>query len=324
MQQAKPGIAGDIRHGSGDDLVFVNLSDPGAEYSNRRLVRSYATAHSHRDPTRKPKNRNATRASAQRHHVQTSSSNRNNGLGGEATATPDGVALARRTSTSGSMLQSVMWTLAEDKATMMLPRAPMSGATYGPFGAYPVPEQPWFAWVLNYYRNIQLPPGIAVVQQSEYEGLQYIDWHLRESITEPSLFYMQLLNACTPLVVEGRISQQTVVWIRCMLIQTLNEAIADSTRALSTATILTVGSIALHERLYGDMTVAVDVHGKALQKMIEMRGGSEALGIPRIGRELLQWTAEYTMPDSPPPSDDHLMNIWAPDDIRGQHPGYGD
>lgn len=302
--------------------MFVNLSDPAADDINRRLVRSCATAHSHRDPTRKPKNRNSsTRTSSKRHRVQTSLSYRDDSISKESTASPHALTWSRRSSASTT---TTLHSNPGRRTSPIVPRAPITGCSYEPFCAYPVPEQPWFAWVLDYYRNIQLPPGIAVVQQTVDEGLRYIDWHLRESITEPSLFYMQLLNACTPLVVEGHISQQTVFWIRCMLIRTLNEAIADSSRALSTATILTVGSIALHERLYGDMTIAVDVHGKALQRMITLRGGSEALGIPRIGHELLNWGAQFTVPDSPPTSEDHLMNIWAPDEIRGQHPGYGD
>lgn len=187
-----------------------------------------------------------------------------------------------------------------------------------------MPKQPWFAWVLDYYRNVQLPPGIAVVQRSHTEGVRYIDWHLRESMSEPAFFYMQLLNACTPLVVEGRIPQRTVVWLRYMLIRSLNEAMADSSRALNTAMVLTVGSIALHERLYGDMDVAINVHGRALNRMVALRGGSGALGIPRIGQELLQWTSECTAPDSPPKPDDDLINVWAPDNMRDQHPGYGD
>lgn len=322
MQQAKSRTSGNTtRHGSGSGLVFVNVSDPTADDANRRLVRSCATAHSHRDPTRKPKDRNSTsRAPSQRLRVRASVSHRGDSSR-EATVSPGSFGLPRRSEAS---TKTTGHTSLDQKTGLLLSRASMRGGTYEPFGSYPVSEQPWFAWVLDYYRNIQLPPGIAVVQESLDEGRRYIDWHLRESITEPSFFYMQLLNACTPLVVEGRVTQQTVVWIRCMLIQTLNEAIADSTRALSTATILTVGSIALHERLYGDISVAVDVHGKALQRMIDLRGGSDSLGIPRIGRALLQWCGEFTVPDSPPTSQDHLMNIWAPDEIRDQHPGYGD
>lgn len=65
-------------------------------------------------------------------------------------------------------------------------------------------------------------------------------------MSEPAYFYMQLLNACTPLVVERRIPYETVVWLRGQLVWPLNEAVGDSRRALSTEVILTVASIALH------------------------------------------------------------------------------
>lgn len=326
MQDPDPRLASSTHKENGSGLVFVNLSDPTAESANRRLVRSNATTHSHRDPTRKSKKRAAPSTNPRRLRSQKSlSSSRSFSISASRVASPNpttsltGHHDALSTGTEHLLLRSP-----NHPSSSLIPRASVVGGSYQPFGVYPVPEQPWFSWVLDYYRHVHLPPGIAVVEKSAAEGLHYIDWHLQQSISEPSLFYMQLLNACTPLVVEGRITRQTVVWIRCMLIKALNEAIADSKRALTTATTLAVGSIALHERLYGDEIVAVEVHGRALERMIALRGGQDALEMPRIGQELLQWTTDITAPDSPPTFEDHLMKAWAPDDMREQHPGYDD
>lgn len=301
------------------ELIFVNFSNPKVEEAGvRKLVRSRATAHSHRDPDRKPKAKGKKRVPARPRSllVATASS---------SSSSEDEFALlhvGRQGETGGLDPELVSPELIQSGLLRSRPRLyPVSSPT-DPFGAYPVPSQPWFQWVMDFYQHVQLPPGLAVVQQSNDEGRQYITWHLREAMSDPAMFYMQLLNASAPLVVQGRLPRDIIIWLRCMLVSALNEAIHDPVRAVSTPVLLTVASIALHERLYGDVNLAVEVHGRAYFQMLSMRGGIEALGVPRIGIKLLGWSGHVIAASNANESFDSLMNAWAPDELRSRHPGY--
>ncbi|KAK5729762.1 hypothetical protein LTS12_027299 [Elasticomyces elasticus] len=192
-----------------------------------------------------------------------------------------------------------------------------------PFNAWPVPPQPWYPWVLDYYRNVHFPPGIAIVQLSPAEGRSYIDYYMREAFSEPCLFYMALVNACAPLLAEGRVTKGMAFRVRADLVKSLNHAMGDLNHALSANVLQTIGNIALHERLYGNATLALEVHGRAYFRLLAMRGGKESLRLPRIGQKMLQWTESIVSAKSGlQPSE--LLSALAPDSVRLQHPGYDD
>ncbi|KAK1047319.1 hypothetical protein LTR74_017770 [Friedmanniomyces endolithicus] len=192
-----------------------------------------------------------------------------------------------------------------------------------PFDAWPVPPQPRYPWVLDYYRHVHLPPGIATVQLSPAEGRSYIDYYMREAFSEPCLFYKALVNACAPLLAEGRVTKGMALQLRAALVQSLNYAMGDLNHALSANVLQTIGNMALHERLYGNATLAVEVHGRAYFRLLATRGGKESLRLPRIGQKMLQWTESvFSANCGLRPSE--LLSALAPDNVRLQHPGYDD
>lgn len=75
---------------------------------------------------------------------------------------------------------------------------------------------PWerFHWVLDFYTKTHLLLGLQVVQRNATEGYAFLIWHMNLSLSEPSLFYMQLLNALKPLGADGHAKQADAIWVR--------------------------------------------------------------------------------------------------------------
>lgn len=299
-----------------EELTFVNISSPfDIDGAQRQLVRSRATAASHRDPSRKLK------TSAQDQHRRRKINTLRNGH--KRDRTPDvvspEVAVAAPFLFDADDRRLLARRVSGDDCNAPLRILYLVGGHTDPFEAFPVPALQWFSWVLDYYTNVHLPPGMALIQRSQAEGQAYISWHMREAMSEPSFFYMQLLNACTPLAVQGRVAPELAMWVRGQLIASLNEAMGDSTRALSTANILTVASIALHERLYGDHGVAIEVHGRALSRLLAMRSGLGRLELPRICYRLLLWVEEMLAATDESMESSDLLAAWAPKSVRQRH-----
>ncbi|KAI7192106.1 hypothetical protein KC363_g3463 [Hortaea werneckii] len=130
---------------------------------------------------------------------------------------------------------------------------------------------------------------------------------------------MQLLNACTALVATGHLPAQLILALRSHVVGALNSAISDPQRQLSIGTLLTVGSIALHERLFGDPAVAVYVHGDAFRRLLALRGEIGSLNMPRIGVKLLQFTDKVLSESNSDKTSAELLSAWAPEERRKRY-----
>jgi hypothetical protein len=114
----------------------------------------------------------------------------------------------------------------------------------------------------------------------------------RTALLEPAFFYVQLLSATFHLVREGHMKPLIYLWLRAETVRCLNEALSDPTRALSTATIMAVGRVALHESLYGDKAAAREIHRPAQRRMIAMRGGMDVFAreLTLFVIRMMHWT----------------------------------
>lgn len=310
-----------------ESLIFVNVSNPAAVDSQniRRLVRSSATRHSHRDPTRKPKSRRTGRAKdntstrSRRSPTKTISTleNRADSLSDAETDSSrqdsEQVPLGLFGSDNRVYIAGLLEPdrLQDDLRRLLLPDEHI----VPPNSAYPVDAEEWFPWVFSYYRTTYLPRGIQLLQQSEREGEWFVDWFLREGLRDPALFYVQLLSACAPLLGQGRIPEDHIFWLRGMVVRTINEAIGDTTRVLAVGTFLAVALIALHETLYGDKALATQVHARAFAQMIAMAGGIEHLIMPRLAWKILLWIDELLLLKGGhvEPITKELLHAWAPE-----------
>lgn len=110
------------------------------------------------------------------------------------------------------------------------------------------------------------------------------------ALAEPAFLYMRLLNTADDLGRLNAIEPAKIWWLRGEAIRQINEALQDPGRATSTGLILAVGRVALHESFYGDRELANRMHRPAQKRMIEMRGGLKALGLPGLSMRLMRWT----------------------------------
>lgn len=139
-----------------NELVFVNIGITGPTGSKsgiRKLVRSRATVYSHRDPSRKQRSLGGSRARPETSIARAESDER-------ITATLQRHAAAQ---------------VLAGNAKDWPPRIMLDGSHADPFSTYPVPAQPWFHWVLDFYRTVHLPRGISVVQRTSEEGESFIE-----------------------------------------------------------------------------------------------------------------------------------------------------
>ena len=135
-----------------------------------------------------------------------------------------------------------------------------------PFDTYPVPYQPWFGWLLDFWYAGTLPRARRLVKTTA-EGINaYILWSRRFEMTEPALFYTSLFLATGIPVANGMLRVEKALWLRGQAVRALNEALSDPERATSNAVISSVGKIALHEHIYGDREAAHRIHRPAQQR----------------------------------------------------------
>ncbi|KAI7618216.1 hypothetical protein KC343_g9181 [Hortaea werneckii] len=158
-----------------------------------------------------------------------------------------------------------------------------------PFETYPVPYQPWFTWLLDFWYIHILPKARSLVKLQPQTLSSYILWSRRFELTEPALFYTSLFLATGIPVANGQMHVEKALWLRGQAVRALNEALDDPDRAISNAMISAVGKVALHEFIYGDRQAAIRIHRPAQQRMIAMRGGIEKLGFPVITLQLMTW-----------------------------------
>lgn len=135
-----------------------------------------------------------------------------------------------------------------------------------PFDTYPVPYQPWFGWLLDFWYSGTLPKSNRLVKTTPERMNTYITWSRRFELTEPALFYTSLFLASGIPVANGSMGVEKALWLRGQAVRALNEALDDPERAISNAVISAVGKIALHEHIYGDRQAAHRIHRPAQQR----------------------------------------------------------
>ncbi|KAK0778080.1 hypothetical protein LTR91_018644 [Friedmanniomyces endolithicus] len=169
------------------------------------------------------------------------------------------------------------------------PSRPFTGLA-DPYNCYPVPYKPWFDGILHHMLTVFAPRGWPALNITHDQGLAWERYMVQHSLAEPALFYVRLLFASGDLVNKGVLQPEISLWLRAAAIKTINEALRDPKRASSDPLILAVGRIALHESLYGDRDAANSMHRPAQQRMIQMRGGMEALHFPKLVKRLMRWS----------------------------------
>ncbi|RMY96727.1 hypothetical protein D0864_05082 [Hortaea werneckii] len=112
---------------------------------------------------------------------------------------------------------------------------------------------------------------------------------------------------------------QLILTLRSQVVAALNSAISDPRRQLSFGIMVTVASIAQHERLFGDSAVAVHVHGDAFRRMLAMRGGIRSLEVPRIGIRLFQFTDKLLSESNLDKTAADVLSAWAPEERRKRY-----
>lgn len=106
---------------------------------------------------------------------------------------------------------------------------------------------------------------------------------------DAACFYMGLLNASGPLVLEGRLREIDALWIRGQTVQAVNQALSDPRRALSRALVYTVSLIVAHEAFFGDVVAAVQIHKPAQRRMLDLTGGIESWDVPDVMKHTFSW-----------------------------------
>ena len=135
-----------------------------------------------------------------------------------------------------------------------------------PFATYPVPYESWYSWLLDFWYCAVLPRARRLIKCESSQIDDYILWSRRFEMTEPALYCSSLFLASGIPVAEGKMPLERALWLRYQAVRALNEALADTKRASSTAVICAVGKIALHEHVYGDRELAHRVHRPAQQR----------------------------------------------------------
>ncbi|KAK5115057.1 hypothetical protein LTR62_001754 [Meristemomyces frigidus] len=215
--------------------------------------------------------------------------------------------------------------------------------TRNPFSQCPVPFQSWFSPLLHDWCNITISRTCVLLDFRPSEIRQYIQWMGTTLLTDPALYYTSLFLASGSAVVRGSCNINRGLWLRCQAVGALKQALADPLRATSMQMIWAVSQVALHEHMYGDRELAVQLHRPAQQRMIKLRGGIETLRLPGVAMKVMLWLDTYMAAESgtqayfadlpvrfshcgvQPLSREQALRVAdGVSPLRHNHPGYGD
>ncbi|KAM3419036.1 hypothetical protein BST61_g4991 [Cercospora zeina] len=330
-------------------FVFVNFDfghDEDQKRTSRKLIRSKATAYSHRVAPRGGMKSEVSLPLLRSASEGESSTTTSTLASSESSGTHRAVKRARGNSDASDVDDGgVQANMRRKRATLpfdlSLPDlASMDASMRDPFLTYPVRYRSWYGKLIGYWYNVVLPRSTRVIKASPTELQSYTIWSRKQELSEPVLFYTSLFLASGIPVAEGLFPVQAALWLRHKTVQAMQEALADPDRATSIPVILAVGRIALHEHIYGSRELAHTMHRPAQLRMINMRGGLANLGLPATTIQLIVWldalmSAETgTTPyfaDVPkkvgiqsytPQEAIHVTNFSSPH--RTAHPGYDD
>ncbi|GIZ40212.1 hypothetical protein CKM354_000356200 [Cercospora kikuchii] len=302
-------------------FVFVNFDygdNEDQKKTSRKLIRSKATAYSHRVAPRGAMKtevnlRLLKSASQGGSSSSTSTLSSIEASSKEASETHKATKRAREHSDTSDIEDGgVQANMRRKRATLPIRREPsptgsdrslspanfemflpdltsMDASMRDPFLTYPVRYRNWYGKLISYWYNVVLPRSTRVIKASPTDLQSYTVWSRKQELSEPVLFYTSLFLASGIPVAEGLFPVQAALWLRHKTVQAMQEALADPDRATSIPVILAVGRIALHEHIYGNRELAHTMHRPAQLRMINMRGGLANLGLPATTIQLIVW-----------------------------------
>ena len=278
-------------------FVFVNFDNKDDEIqkkNSRKLIRSRATAHSHRVAPRgqqvrfEKKNprtiRSATEQSDSRRTPTSSTPSSSSISNPKSQKRPRQIfASFLHTPTAGGTTEISRKqprkpvkspasprsykgdrSLSPRRANSAIPDLSyMDAGMRDPFCTLPVQYLDWYGKLINFWHHVVCQRATPVLKASQSELDAYTIWSRRQELAEPALFYTALFLASGIPVAEGLFPLKTALWLRQKAVQAIQEAIDDPQRALSVPVILAVGRIALHEHIYGNRAHAHNVHRPA-------------------------------------------------------------
>lgn len=121
--------------------------------------------------------------------------------------------------------------------------------------------------------------GLISADWGKQGNVEFVDFALEISITqrEPAMFYGVLSNVSVMAPASQSISMQQQPymsqWLRHKAVESLRAAIMDPKRAYSDAVILAVCHVFFSEALRLERHASLNVHGPALKRMVDARGG---------------------------------------------------
>ncbi|CAK4032579.1 Hypothetical predicted protein [Lecanosticta acicola] len=307
------------------DFVFVNFDcdeDEHQKRTSRKVVRSQATAYSHRvaprgtakqevalrrlrsaedssnGPSRRPSVTSTlsstTSTSGKRRRGSPLHQQHTSLVAGTANISRKRAALpVRRGRARASSIQSnrSSRSLSPGAFEYALPDpAFLDASMRDPFDTQPVRHRDWYGKLISFWYNVVFARSIRVLKATKSELDEYTIWSRRQELQEPALFYSALFLASGIPVAEGLFPVEAALWLRYKTVEAMKEAVADPERSLSTPVILAVGRIALHEHIYGNRQLAHGVHRPVQKRMISLRGGLANMGLPNTTVQLIVWT----------------------------------
>ncbi|KAG9632946.1 hypothetical protein KCU64_g16030, partial [Aureobasidium melanogenum] len=162
-----------------------------------------------------------------------------------------------------------------------IPHPGQLGSTHDPFSQFPVRWEEPFGPLIHFYRNNlgEAWMGLISADWGKQGNIEFVDFALEISITqrEPAMFYGVLSNTSIMAPTHKSISmrQQPYMsqWLRHKAVESLKEAIMNPKRAYTDAVILAVCHVFFSEALQLERHNALNVHGPALKRMVDARGG---------------------------------------------------
>ncbi|KAK5999488.1 hypothetical protein QM012_005341 [Aureobasidium pullulans] len=155
------------------------------------------------------------------------------------------------------------------------------GSTHDPFSQFPVRWEEAFGPLIHFYRKClgEAWMGLISADWGQQGNIEFVDFALEISISqrEPAMFYGVLSNTSVMAPASNSLSmrQQPYMsqWLRHKAVESLRAAIMDPKRAYTDAIILAVNHVFFNEALRSERHTALNVHGAALKKMVDKRGG---------------------------------------------------
>lgn len=141
----------------------------------------------------------------------------------------------------------------------------------------------------EYMQEVFEPLGWPALGISETQGMIWQSYMADQSKVEPALRYTRLLFGAAILCQHNVLRREVLDWLHGRAVSVIRNGLLNRKVERGEALIISVGSLAFYESMFGDARQAHSRHRPEQQRLIAMKGGLDELTMPQVVKRIMIW-----------------------------------